>query len=510
MFKKVFLSISLVLIFVLIGSCGVKLQQVDPLVLKVAQFGKINRPIGITVSPNTPGLDNITVEISKEDYSEAYVLNKYPYTIEWKPTEPGIYTVRVSAFNLSNGSTIVKETKVTVFDEGLDIVDIRAIPSKIYTGDEVLLQIKVESKNPLIDLEIRDSKNRILASERKESGYFYLSVPGNEVNKDLELFVRAKAGTFLEDATMVTLKVFDLDIISPMIEQIFSDTFYAPNSNIVVKLVISDNIQLKRYKVTFDDAVVEEKEVNGKRLEGEIFIGPKETGAHALNVEVEDAAGNITSKGKRIYVGGTALRFKVEVSPAELIAGRTAIISMIPEEKDVKYRKVVFFVDGKEIAKYEGENPQLFTMWEIEEGFHYVTIYAEAEDGRAGIAETSISVADFNGPKILKVLANDVELSSDKANRVLPGVVKFDLLVYDPGGVRTSTKPRILIREDEFDYYYRDLEMNIAEIKEGGREVRFTVTTTMGISYYYVTFMNIYDNSGNAATNIPKYLIYVQ
>jgi len=216
---------------------------------------------------------------------------------------------------------------------------------------------------------------------------------------------------------------------------------------------------------------------------------------------------------KRIYVGGTALRFQVELSPAELIAGRTAVIAVIPQEKDVIYKRVVYLVDGKNVAEYPNATSsavQLFTLWEIEEGDHYVTVYAESTDGRAGIAETVISVRDFNGPRFVSLKANGVELSKSEANYVFPGLTVFELTVYDPGGINTSNKPRLLIREDEMSEFYRDLTMDVSDVSSDGRTVTFSVQTNLSLGYYYVSLMNVKDKSGNLMPDVGKFLLYVQ
>jgi len=216
---------------------------------------------------------------------------------------------------------------------------------------------------------------------------------------------------------------------------------------------------------------------------------------------------------KRIYVGGTALRFQVELSPAELITGRTAVIAMIPQEKDVTFKKVVYLVDGRNVAEYPNATTtavQLFTLWDIEEGDHYITVYAESNDGRAGIAETVISVKDYNGPRFISLKANGEELSKSEANYVFPGLTVFELTVFDPGGINTSSKPILLIKEDNLDGFYRDLFMNVSDISSDGRTATFSVQTDLAMGYYYVTIMNVKDKSGNTMPDVGSFLLYVQ
>jgi hypothetical protein len=228
---------------------------------------------------------------------------------------------------------------------------------------------------------------------------------------------------------------------------------------------------------------------------------------------VRDKEGNPAYYSKRIYVGSAALSFDVEVSPANLTAGGTAVIALVSQETNVKYTKIVFFVDGKAIdtsIASEGKEAKRFTLWDVEEGSHIITIYAESDDNRGGIAETIASVPDYNGPKFISLTANDKELKKDTPGYVFPGLVTFKIKVYDPGGINTGVKPRLLIKENDFEGYYRDLLMDAEEISSDGKTVVFSVTTTMGLGYYYITVLNVQDLSGNVMRDIGTFLLYVQ
>jgi len=96
-----------------------------------------------------------------------------------------------------------------------------------------------------------------------------------------------------------------------------------------------------------------------------VRIGKRELGTHTLNINVRDKEGNPAYYSKRIYVGSAALSFDVEVSPANLTAGGTAVIALVSQETNVKYTKIVFFVDGKAIdtsIASEGKEAKRFTL----------------------------------------------------------------------------------------------------------------------------------------------------
>ncbi|MEM4208338.1 MAG: hypothetical protein QW153_02015, partial [Candidatus Bilamarchaeaceae archaeon] len=201
--------------------------------------------------------------------------------------------------------------------------------------------------------------------------------------------------------------------------------------------------------------------ISGRLFNKSINLGRQEIGAHSLNIEAYDKEGNLSVFPKIIYVGGTALSFNVELSPSQPTAGASAVIAMVPDEKDVVYSKIVFLVDGKTIATNvapsSDKSASGFTIWTVEEGKHFITIYAESTDSRAGIGETTIFVRDYNGPKFVSLKANDIELSKTDFNQVFPGPVIFRLTVHDPGGINLSVKPRLLIKEDEL--YNKALEI---------------------------------------------------
>lgn len=491
-----------------VSPSGEKIKLVAP------DVGKVNEPINIYVEPLEPGISKLVLTIDSTDTKISQYIKNYPYRYIWYPKRPGIYNLVSQAFSLIDGSNISKEKRITIYDiNPPTIEDVKIIPERPYEGDEVLLQVKIGSENPIVEL---STQGVVLGSSVEnvfniKSGYNYLRLGKLNSTGNVELFLKTKAYD-TQDATTLKLTINPIDRVSPEIV-VFADTFYAPDQNITIRVTLRDNVELARYKLTFDDQIIVDRSINGRQYTEEVFIGPRQTGTHSINVVAYDKEGNIQTFAKRVYVGGTALRFKVELSPSELVAGRTAVIAMIPEEKDVSYKRVVYLVDGQKIAEYPNENinvPQLFTLWTIEEGEHYITIYAESNDGRAGIAETNISVRDYNGPRFVSLYANEVELSKEASGRIIPGITTFKLTVYDPGGISLTTKPRLLIKEDEFSFYYRDIEMEVFEVSPDLRTVTFSAQTFMSVGYYYITVMNVADKSGNLMRDIGLFLLYVQ
>jgi len=371
-----------------------------------------------------------------------------------------------------------------------------------------LLQLKIGSKNPKVDLAVSGALSQ---ESTIKPGYAYLRLGSITNEGNVELFINTKT-YYTSDATKLSFTVLPTDSEGPEIV-VYADTFYSEQSNISVRVALRDNVALSNYSLTFDGDLISSKAINGTSYTEEVMIAPKDLGTHAINIVAYDREGNMSTFAKRIYVGGTALRFQVELSPAELITGRTAVIAMIPQEKDVTFKKVVYLVDGRNVAEYPNATTtavQLFTLWDIEEGDHYITVYAESNDGRAGIAETVISVKDYNGPRFISLKANGEELSKSEANYVFPGLTVFELTVFDPGGINTSSKPILLIKEDNLDGFYRDLFMNVSDISSDGRTATFSVQTDLAMGYYYVTIMNVKDKSGNTMPDVGSFLLYVQ
>ncbi|MGC8819942.1 MAG: hypothetical protein ACP5PP_02360 [Fervidobacterium sp.] len=476
----------------------------------------IDSAVNISIHTLEPGIKNLKLSVNSKDDSNVFILKEYPYAVSWNPKLPGIYTLKAEGFSINDGRWYSATSTITVYDKVPPYIEeIKLIPEKPYIGDQVLLQIKLDGRNPVVGVELAgrfsSSSNWVYQTVKTSDQYVYLMLPQlNNVGK-VELFLRSVAYRN-EDATKVTFDVKARDLTSPNIS-VYAQTFYPENSNISVRVELSDNVELKRYKMTFDNEVIFEEEISGKSFTKEVLIGKKDLGTHTINVVAFDSEGNMNTYAKKIYVGGTALSFNAQVSPSEPTANSTAVIAMVPDEKDVIYTRVAFFVDGNAIADYrsEGENSaQSFALWDVEEGNHVITIYAESKDKRAGIAETLVNVKDYNGPRFISLKANGVELKKGVDNYVFPGLVTFQVTVYDPGGINLTVLPRLLIKEDEFTTFYRDLEMQIDDVSPDGRIVTFSVTTTMVLGYYYVTVMNVQDKSGNAMKDVGKFLLYVQ
>ncbi len=477
--------------------------------LRLNMITKVGEPVSVTVEPTEPGISKIELSISSSDTSISELLRSYPYRYNWIPDKPGEYTVETIGTSIVDGKQYKESSHVTVFDQlPPNIEDIKLIPEKPYVGDEVLLQLKIGSKNPKVDLAVSGALSQ---ESTIKPGYAYLRLGSITNEGNVELFINTKT-YYTSDATKLSFTVLPTDSEGPEIV-VYADTFYSEQSNISVRVALRDNVALSNYSLTFDGDLISSKAINGTSYTEEVMIAPKDLGTHAINIVAYDREGNMSTFAKRIYVGGTALRFQVELSPAELITGRTAVIAMIPQEKDVTFKKVVYLVDGRNVAEYPNATTtavQLFTLWDIEEGDHYITVYAESNDGRAGIAETVISVKDYNGPRFISLKANGEELSKSEANYVFPGLTVFELTVFDPGGINTSSKPRLLVREDEEDTFYRDLTMDVSNVSPDGRTVTFSVQTSLSLGYYYVSLMNVKDKSGNLMPDVGRFLLYVQ
>ena len=506
----VLIAIILCLSAIIIQSCSsptvTSSKKVD---LRLNTITRIGEPISIVVEPTEPGISKIELSISSSDTSVSRLLRSYPYRYDWIPDKPGEYDVETIGTSIIDGKQYKESSHVTVFDQlPPNIEDIKLIPEKPYVGDEVLLQLKIGSKNPKVDLAVSGALSQ---ESTIKPGYAYLRLGSITNEGNVELFINTKT-YYTSDATKLSFTVLPTDSEGPEIV-VYADTFYSEQSNISVRVALRDNVALSNYSLTFDGDLISSKAINGTSYTEEVMIAPKDLGTHAINIVAYDREGNMSTFAKRIYVGGTALRFQVELSPAELITGRTAVIAMIPQEKDVTFKKVVYLVDGRNVAEYPNATTtavQLFTLWDIEEGDHYITVYAESNDGRAGIAETVISVKDYNGPRFISLKANGEELSKSEANYVFPGLTVFELTVFDPGGINTSSKPILLIKEDNLDGFYRDLFMNVSDISSDGRTATFSVQTDLAMGYYYVTIMNVKDKSGNTMPDVGSFLLYVQ
>ncbi len=517
-----FYSMFLLVVFliILLSSCtsNQSTSDVPKFSIVYPETTVVNTNITISVQPLEPGLTNIRIKLKNADsqvYEEAIRVQRYPYEIPWVFKKPGIYSLVVEGYSITENKWYTANGTITVYDVIPPIIEeVRILPERPYVGDEVMLQMKVKSQNPVVTYSL-DGKTSdsswIKETIVGKAGYVYQKLsPINSAGK-VELFLKTTAYN-MEDATKVTFEVNQVDRVKPVIN-VFTKTFYPENSDISFEVKFFDDQELSSYQIEFNGEIIEEGSIRGKTFEKAVRIGKRELGTHTLNISVKDKEGNPAYYSKRIYVGSAALSFDVEVSPANLTAGGTAVIALVSQETNVKYTKIVFFVDGKaidtSIASGDKEAKR-FTLWDVEEGSHIITIYAESDDNRGGIAETIASVPDYNGPKFISLTANDVELKKDKPGYVFPGLVTFRIKVYDPGGINTGVKPRLLIRENNFDYYYKDLLMDAEEISSDGKTVVFSATTTMGLGYYYITVLNVQDLSGNVMRDIGTFLLYVQ
>ncbi|MGC9772436.1 hypothetical protein [Fervidobacterium islandicum] len=478
----------------------------------------VNTDVKITVEPLEPGLSNIKVKFKHSDstvFSESIPINKYPYEITKRFSKPGVYQLSVEGYSIVDNVWYTTNGTMTVYDSlPPSIEEVRLIPERPYVGDEVMLLIKVGSENPIVNytLDGRVGGNTwIRKALTEKAGYVYKKLEPVNYPGKVELFLKTSSYN-MEDATKVVFEVNPVDRVKPIIN-VFTKTFYPVNSDVSFEVKMYDNEELDYYKVEFNGEVVEQGKISGKSFEKAIKIGKKELGTHTLNITVRDKEGNAAYYSKRIYVGSTALSFEVEVSPANLTAGGTAVIALVPQEERVRYTKIVYFVDGKAIDSSiasEGKEAKRFTLWDVEEGTHIITVYAESDDNRGGIAETFVSVPDYKGPRFISLTVNDVEMGKDQPTYISPGPAVFKLKVYDAGGINTGVKPRLLIRENEFASFYRDLLMEPEEISSDGKTVVFSVSTIMALGYYYVTVMNVQDLSGNLMRDIGNFLLYVQ
>ncbi|WP_448375225.1 hypothetical protein [Fervidobacterium sp.] len=513
-------SILIVLSLLILFSCTSNQTSSDSRKFSIVypQNTFVNSKVTMSIQPLEPGLTNIRIKLKNFDssvYEEAIRVPKYPYEIEWFFQRPGIYSLIVEGYSITDNRWYTANGTITVYDVVPPLIEeVRILPERPYVGDEVMLQFKVKSQNPVVtyDLDGKTSESTwIRHTLTDRAGYVYKKLPPITMPGKVELFVKSAAYN-MEDATKVTFEINQVDRVKPVIN-VFTKTFYPENSDISFEVKFFDDQELNSYQIEFNGEIIEEGSIRGKTFEKAVRIGKRELGTHTLNINVRDKEGNPAYYSKRIYVGSAALSFDVEVSPANLTAGGTAVIALVSQETNVKYTKIVFFVDGKAIdtsIASEGKEAKRFTLWDVEEGSHIITVYAESDDNRGGIAETIASVPDYNGPKFISLTANDIELKKDKPGYVFPGLVTFKIKVYDPGGINTGVKPRLLIRENDFEGYYRDLLMDVEEISSDGKTVVFSVTTTMALGYYYITVINIQDLSGNLMRDIGRFLLYVQ
>lgn len=122
--------------------------------LKTVEYGKVNEEISIIVETAEPGVKirSVTV-LSDGEVQKLPIPSSNSSTITWKPTKPGKYTLEVVGYSLITGQEY-KETKVIfVYDTSGPVIEyMRLIPPRPYKDEDVLLQVKVNGRNPLVRL----------------------------------------------------------------------------------------------------------------------------------------------------------------------------------------------------------------------------------------------------------------------------------------------------------------------------------------------------------------------
>jgi len=468
--------------------------------LKTVEYGKINEEISIIVETTEPGVKirRVTV-LSDGEVQKLPIPSSNSSTIKWKPTKPGKYTLEVVGYSLITGQEY-KETKtIFVYDtSGFGIEYMRLIPPRPYKDEDVLLQVKVNGRNPLVKLIMEGAISKDLEIP---SGVSYIRLGTFNEEKDYTISVAAKVPDS-DDATTITFRPTQRDAEPPTIT-INTDLFYPQNmSTIPVEFRLADNVALKSYELYFDGTLKEKMDINGKVFNWTYVVTDVQNGPHTVGIIAYDESGNIFSNSKTFYVGAAGVAFKVQVQPERPEAGQNVLIVAVPmEQLGDGLAKIAYFIDGKKIAEYpnnEVSEVRLYTPWVAEEGEHNVTVYVEAGGGkRAGLANTTVIVPDRTPPRLVKIKVNGVEIQRDTFNYIVPGEVKFEIEVEDPGKISTTDKPRLRLREDEFSYYYRDLTMYVSEVQEAGRRVIFNVQTTIAPGTYNLEITEIKDISGN-------------
>ncbi|ODN30649.1 hypothetical protein [Fervidobacterium thailandense] len=509
--EHTFVNFLFVLILIVLFGCAKSTQvpSTKLIRLKTVEYGRINEEISIIVETVEPGVKIKSVTVSSDgSVQKLSIPSSHPYIISWKPTKPGKYTVEVTGYSLITGQEYRETKTVFIYDTSGPIIEyMRLIPPRPYKNEDVLLQIKVGGRNPLVKLVVEGAVSKDLEIP---SGVSYIPLGVFSEERDYTVSVAAKVPDS-DDATTITFRPTQRDAEPPRI-LINTDLFYPQNmSTIPVEFRIEDNVGLKSYELYFDGALKEKRDINGKVFNWTYVVTDVQNGPHTVGVVAYDDSGNIFSSSKTFYVGAAGVAFKIQVQPESPEAGQTVLIVAVPMEQigDV-LSKIVYFVDGKKIAEYPNEEiseVRLYTPWVAEEGEHNITVYVEAGGGkRAGLANTTIFVPDRTPPKLVRIKVNGVEIQRDAVNYIIPGEVKFEVEVEDPGKISTSDRPRLLLREDEFSYYYRDLSMYVSEIMEAERRVIFTVQTTIAPGTYKLEVKGVKDKTGNTL-NVEGYTI---
>jgi len=179
--------------------------------------------------PLEPGLTNIRIKLKNADsqvYEEEIRVYKYPYEIPWVFKKPGIYSLVVEGYSISENRWYTANGTITVYDVIPPIIEeVRILPERPYVGDEVMLQMKVKSQNPIVNYYIDGKTSDSLWINQtlvEKAGYVYKKLsPINSAGK-VELFLKTAAYN-MEDATKVTFEVNQVDRVKPVINVFTKD-----------------------------------------------------------------------------------------------------------------------------------------------------------------------------------------------------------------------------------------------------------------------------------------------
>lgn len=470
--------------------------------IKASDVTETFKETEVMVDGNIVGAKNVMLEIVNE-YNEKKIipLKKVPDSTKVVFEKPGEYSIVAKALSLIDGKEYSNyKPRVFVYDPQKPFINgFEVIPSTIFAGDEIILHLYVNTNNPKVKVETvgLSGYEKEEISMTTKPGDIFLNVGSFSKDGDKEFFVKVDNLVGMEYATKVNLKVYPIDNEAPAIV-INSKFSYPTNSNIQIYVDISDDVKLSSYEIYLDGELKLKDTVDQKEMKNiPVQIGKLDPGDHSLIVKATDWIGKKTMKGQRILVGDTYLNFEIAISnETNLIPGHSTIISVVPTEEGINFKKIVYFIDGKEYKRFDGD-VQTFVEWTVEEGEHYITVYAEDENGRAGINERFISVNDNNAPRLISMSVNGEKLDISKTNRISLGMNSISVYFMDPGGISKYATPILYIKEDHYPDYYDILEMKLTEISPDEKEATFTINTSIGYGYFYFFVKGVSDKEGN-------------
>ncbi|ABR30544.1 hypothetical protein SU69_03510 [Thermosipho melanesiensis] len=495
--KKIIYLLFLILFVFMSCTTGDKnfdLEIIAPDVIENTESAKI------VITGNLIGVRSGTLELVNE-YNERIIktFGKVPETIDINFEKPGDYSLKASAISLLDGKKYeVYKTNLFVVDPSAPLIsDIWVIPKEIFVGDDVILYLKVNSSNSKINVKTEGLERYGISeiSKTVNPGEVFLDLGSFNEPGDKEFYIKVDNLLDSNYSTKVTLNVLPIDNEAPLIT-IESKFSYPTNSNILIKVNISDDVKLSSYEVYLDGESKLKDTVEQKELKGiPVQLNKLEPGDHSLIVKATDWLGKKSMIGKRILIGDTYLNFEIAISNENsLIPGHSTIIAVVPTEENINFRKIVYFIDGEEF--FETTN-QTFVQWTVEEGQHYITVYAEDENGRAGINERYITVEDNNAPKLMAMSINGKVISKTESSRIPVGNNVISVLFEDAGGISKTSTPVLYIKEDHYSEYYNVLEMKLSEISADEKQATFTVNTSIGYGYFYLFVKGLKDKEGN-------------